>query len=58
MPPESVRVSVRKIDNGFLVTHSTDGPKGWKETEVYHPTKPKVAFAIPRPSAAKKPRST
>lgn len=56
--PESVRVSVRKIDNGFLVTHSTSGPKGYKESEFYHPTKPKLDMPTAKPAPAKKPRST
>lgn len=39
---ESVHVSVRKISNGYLMSQSHDGPKGYKSTETYHPTKPKI----------------
>lgn len=35
-------VSVRKIDNGFIVNKSTSGPKGYKSSETYHVKKPNI----------------
>lgn len=52
--PESeyASVSVRKIANGYLISESTSGPKGYKQTERFSPTKPKITM----PSAASKPK--
>lgn len=33
-------VSVRKIENGFIVRHSCDGKDGYSETEYYTDKKP------------------
>ncbi len=37
-------VSVRKIDNGYVITESCDGPRGYTSTERYSPTKPKITM--------------
>ena len=45
-------VSVRKIANGYLVCESVSGPKGYKSTERFSPTKPKITMpsaAAPKP---------
>lgn len=39
---EHVSMNVRKISNGFVVSHSHEGPHGYKHTETFHPTKPKI----------------
>lgn len=39
---EHVSVSVKKIKNGFVVSKSTSGPKGYDCEEEYHPSKPKI----------------
>lgn len=36
------RVSIRKISNGYLVSRSSDGPNGYKETEMFYPEKPRI----------------
>lgn len=35
-------VSVRKIENGFIVSQSHDGPKGYQSKEFFTKTPPKV----------------
>lgn len=35
-------ISVRPIDNGYIISRSTDGPKGYKCSETYSATKPKI----------------
>lgn len=35
-------VSVRPIDNGYIISRSSDGPKGYKCSETFSPTKPKI----------------
>lgn len=52
--PESqyASVSVRKIDNGYIVSESMNGPRGYKCTERFSPTKPKIT--MPTASAPKK----
>lgn len=37
-------VSVRPIDNGYIISHSHDGPKGYTHREVYVKTKPKITM--------------
>ncbi len=51
--PESeyASVSVRKIANGYLISESKSGPKGYTSSDRYSPTKPKITM----PSAAAKP---
>lgn len=49
---ESVSVSIRAIENGFLITKATSGPKGYECTDTYSPTKPKLD--IPAAAPAKK----
>ncbi len=39
---EHMSVSVRKIDNGYIVSKCTDGPRGYQTEETYSPTKPKI----------------
>lgn len=49
-------VDVRKIDNGYVTRHTHSGPGiagGYREREVFSPTKPKVQVAI-NPPAKKK----
>ncbi len=49
-----VRASgVRQIDNGFIVCRPTDGPKGYKYTETYSATKPKIEVPQVKVAAAK-----
>lgn len=56
---EHMSVSVRKIDNGFIVSHSKSGPKGYSRTEVYHPAKPAIDVpALKRAAGSKKPKNT
>ncbi len=43
---EYASVSVRKIDNGFVISKSVSGPKGYKSTEVFSPTKPKLDIPV------------
>lgn len=37
-------ISIRPISNGFIMSQSHDGPEGYKSTETYHPSRPKVEF--------------
>lgn len=37
-------VSVRKISNGYLICESQEGPGGYKSTERFSPTKPKITM--------------
>lgn len=42
-------VSIRKIDNGFIVSESTYGPKcGYKTKETFTPTAPKIEMGTPK----------
>ncbi len=45
-------VNVRKIDNGYIVSRSYDGPKGYSCSETFSPTKPKIE--VPEVKAAPK----
>lgn len=49
--PESqyASVSVRKISNGYLISESTEGPKGYKHTERFSPSKPKITMPSTAP---------
>lgn len=38
-------VSIRKIENGYIVQESTYGPKGYKSTERFEPKPPTVQVA-------------
>lgn len=40
---EGCSMDIRPIDNGFIVRESSYGPKGYKQSERYSPTKPKVS---------------
>jgi hypothetical protein len=43
---ERESVSVRKIDNGFIVTHTSCGKDGgYRETECFSPKKPDLRIA-------------
>jgi len=53
-PSTSVSITVRQIDNGYLVCRSQDGPKGYSYTEEYSPTKPVIEV----PKAKTPPRNT
>ena len=49
IPDKGMRsVSVRKIDNGYIVSNTTtgSGPKGYKETETFYPQKPDVSLEV------------
>lgn len=48
-------ISVRKIDNGYIARHSTMDTKGsgYKQREVYHPTKPTIKVSV-NPGPGKK----
>lgn len=35
-------VSVRRIDNGFIVSKTVSGPKGYKSSEEFHAKKPNL----------------
>lgn len=41
-PSENMSISVRKIDNGYIICRSGDGPKGYNYSETYSATKPKI----------------
>jgi len=43
-PSERESISIRKIVNGYLVTKSTESPKGYKSEEMYSPSKPIFDF--------------
>ena len=49
------RYAVRKISNGHIVKHTTDGPDSWKEEETYYPNKPTVAIGPAAPAVAANP---
>lgn len=39
-------VSVRKIENGYVASHSSSGPKGeYQSTEYFHPKKPSISVS-------------
>ena len=40
--PEHHSVSVRKIDNGFVVSTHKSGSDGYQSSETYHEKKPKI----------------
>lgn len=39
-------VSVRKIANGYLICESQESPRGYKQTERFSPTKPKITMPM------------
>lgn len=41
-------VSVRKIENGYVVSEYTSGPKGYKSSERFSPTPPKIDIEAPK----------
>jgi hypothetical protein len=49
---EYASVSIRKIDNGFIVSRSVSGPKGYSCSETFSPTKPKLDIPV-APAKAK-----
>lgn len=57
---EHMSVSVRKIDNGYIVSHTKSGADGYECREVYHSEKPKPDVPALRAAAhpRKRPRST
>ena len=46
-------VSVRKIDNGYIVSKYVDGPKGYHSSETYSATEPKIEMPGGAPKARK-----
>ena len=54
---EYASVSIRKIDNGFIVSKSHSGPKGYRCTETFSPTKPKIELPGGAPAAKAKAQS-
>lgn len=56
---ESVHVSVRKISNGYVVSHSHSSPKGYESHEIYHPKKPRIDIgAVKKAEGTAPPRDT
>ena len=51
---EHMSVSVRKIDNGYIICKSMDGPKGYSSTETYSASKPKIEVPVVKAAAPKK----
>lgn len=47
-------VSVRKISNGYVISESTEGPKGYRHSETFSATKPKITMPSAAISKAKK----
>ncbi len=47
-------VSVRKIDNGFIISESHEGPKGYSHKERFSPTKPTITMPLADAPKAKK----
>lgn len=43
-PSDRETISVRKIENGYIVSKSTDSPKGYKSEEMFSPTRPTFDF--------------
>lgn len=35
-------VSARKIDNGYIISKSSEGPKGYRSSESFSAAKPKI----------------
>ena len=46
-------ISVRKIDNGYVTSKTTYGPKGYKCEEVYSKTAPQVVVQAEPKTRAK-----
>jgi len=46
---EYASVSVRKIDNGYIVSRSHSGPKGYSCVEEFSATKPKLEIPAAKP---------
>lgn len=51
---EYASVSIRKIDNGYIVSKSTSGPKGYTCSESFSPTKPKLDVPMATPKSSGK----
>jgi len=51
---ERISVSVRPISNGYIASHSHDGPKGYVHKETFHPTKPKLTVGMDTVDSAMK----
>lgn len=51
---EYASVSVRKIDNGYIVSRSVSGPKGYKSSETFSATKPKLEVPVAKTTARRK----
>ncbi|MDE2105139.1 MAG: hypothetical protein KGL39_48375 [Patescibacteria group bacterium] len=43
---EHQSVSVRKIDNGYIASHSYDGRKGYESHDTFHAQKPVIVMKI------------
>lgn len=54
--PESqyASVNVRKISNGYLISQSHEGKGGYKHTETFSPTKPKITMPVVSAAKGKK----
>lgn len=39
---EHVSVSIRPIENGFIVSHSRSSPKGYEHKETFHAKRPVI----------------
>lgn len=53
-PNEHVSVSVRKISNGYIVSKSCDGPKGYTHTEEFCAEKPTIDIPAVKKAAGTK----
>lgn len=49
-------VSIRKIDNGYVVSQSCDGPKGWTSKETFFAKKPVLDLPAVSPAPKAKPK--
>ena len=42
-------IRIEKIENGYLLHHSNEGPKGdYQRKTVFHPSKPSINVATPK----------
>lgn len=51
---ESRSVRVRKISNGYVVSKSSSGPKGYKDEEIFTASKPSIEMQVKESKAREK----
>lgn len=56
-PNDNVSVSVRKIDNGYIVAKSCYGNGEYHSSETFTKDKPKVELEVGEPEARAKPKA-